>query len=71
MNESKLEQLYEQVYLGDMLTDPIAEYVALVTAYNEAHGLVPQAEYDATVQSTLSIVEQRAAFLQTTSLLGE
>lgn len=66
--EAKLQTLYEQIFVDDLLTPKIEEYAALVTAYNQGHSLVDQAAYDAAVQSVLDFVAQRYEFLQTTEL---
>jgi spore coat protein CotH len=69
--EEMLQALYEQIYVDDLLTPKIEEYAALVTAYNQEHNLVDQADYDAAVQSVLDFVAQRHEFLQTTELLSQ
>jgi spore coat protein CotH len=69
--EEKLQTLYQQIFVDDLLTAKIDEYAALVTAYNQEHNLVDQADYDAAVQDVLDFVAQRYEFLQTTELLSE
>ena len=69
--EEKLQALYSQIFVDDLLTAKINEYAALMTAYNQEHNLVDQADYDAAVQDVLVFVAQRYEFLQTTELLGQ
>ena len=68
--EQKLRALYQPIFVDDLLTTKIEQYAALVSAYNQEHNLVNQADYDAAVQSVLSFVAQRYDFLRTTELLG-
>lgn len=69
--EEKLQALYQQIFVDDLLTAKIDEYAALITAYNQEHNLVDQADYDAAVQDVLDFVAQRYEFLQTTELLSQ
>ena len=69
--EAKLQEVYEKIFLSGALSEDVERYAALIHSVNEGRGLVDLTAYDQAVQSLLGFIAQRAAYLESTELLGK
>jgi len=68
--ESKLRQVYQQVFVSGAITQQVEQYAALVRQANEQRSLVEAGAYEQSVASVLDFITQRSAYLAVTPLLG-
>jgi spore coat protein CotH len=69
--EAKLEQVYQQAFLGGAIEKQIQHFTSLVTQANQERALVDQDAYEQAVAAVLGFIAERKAYLSSTPLLGE
>lgn len=69
--ETKLQQVYQQVFVSGAIEAQIDAYINVVSQANQVRDLVDQASYDQAVADVLDFISQREAYLASTTLLGE
>jgi spore coat protein CotH len=68
--EEKLVEVYEKAFLSGAILEDIQRYSDLIHSVNAERSLVDIEAYDQSVQTIVDFVEARAAYLESTQLLG-
>ncbi|VAW43641.1 hypothetical protein MNBD_CHLOROFLEXI01-1071 [hydrothermal vent metagenome] len=68
--DSKLQTVYEQVFVNELLLPQIETYTMLLTSYNIENALFDQNEFDLAIQNMENFIRDRQEYLQSTDLLG-
>ena len=68
--EAKLQQVYQQAFLGGAIEAQIDAYASVILQANQGRALVDPTSYEQAVAEVRDFISQREAYLSNTTLLG-